>query len=34
MGIALLREYVGDRPEGPVWLTETRPWNWRDRDRS
>ncbi|GAA5070784.1 tyrosine-type recombinase/integrase [Streptomyces similanensis] len=32
LGAELLRELIGDRTEGPVFLTESRPWNWRDRD--
>lgn len=27
----LLRDYVGDRTWGPVWLGELPPWNWRER---
>ncbi|MGW1736169.1 tyrosine-type recombinase/integrase [Streptomyces sp. NPDC001999] len=27
----LLREYVGDRTTGPVFLTDRRPWNWAKR---
>ncbi|MFC4328372.1 hypothetical protein ACFPC0_11090 [Streptomyces andamanensis] len=28
---ALLREYVGERRWGPVWLGEIPAWNWRDK---
>lgn len=28
----LLREYVGPRTWGPVWLGEITPWNWKDRE--
>ncbi|MEU0770562.1 tyrosine-type recombinase/integrase [Streptomyces albogriseolus] len=34
MGMELLRELVGDRKTGPVFLTDRRPWNWRDRARA
>lgn len=27
----LLRELVGERQWGPVWLGERTPWNWRDK---
>lgn len=30
-GADLLREYIGDRDRGPVWLTDRRPRNWRER---
>ncbi|MFJ9719959.1 tyrosine-type recombinase/integrase [Streptomyces sp. NPDC101213] len=33
-GTRLLREYIGARTTGPVFLTDSRPWNWRDRERS
>ncbi|MFE2934964.1 tyrosine recombinase XerC [Streptomyces sp. NPDC059278] len=31
---ALLREYIGERKHGPVYLGEVPPWNWRDRPAS
>ncbi|MFF7198257.1 tyrosine-type recombinase/integrase [Streptomyces sp. NPDC008079] len=33
-GGELLREYIGDRTSGPLWLTNRRPRNWRDRPAS
>lgn len=30
-GAALLREYIGDRRTGPVWLTNRRPRDWATR---
>lgn len=33
-GSALLEEYIGDRTSGPLWLTNRRPRNWRDRVES
>ncbi|TLS46079.1 site-specific integrase [Streptomyces montanus] len=34
LSTALLVELIGDRTEGPIFLTDVRPWNWRDRDRA
>lgn len=33
-GAGLLREYIGDRTRGPLFLTSRRPRNWRDRPSS
>lgn len=33
-GAALLREYIGERRTGPLWLTNRRPRNWRSRPAS